>query len=344
MAQAVEPERGAGSVTFEVERFEPRGRDQVVLAGRWFGLRGRRFVRPALTLGAAGDRRRALADLDHKPWAAHDGELWEATFPYEQEGSEPRHIELTVAPDITVPLPPPGAAASEQRVRARPRRDDLLDNLRGARRDGRPQPGSRNGRDPRRDGRSATRREDGLEAQREAPRVPDAPATAPQSGDADATAPRPHREIERLRAELARQEGAKVEAAQALTRRDAAVSRMTEATAQRDQAARAYEQAVRARDQASRERDQMRKERDRMAKERDQALRERDRAIAKANKASKAADAAAARAEQRPAGLHPAVAGPRAIRSPGVVWGQRVLAISVLVVVVLALAITARLI
>jgi hypothetical protein len=265
MAQAVEPERGAGSVTFEVERFESRGRDQLVLSGRWFGLGRRRFARPALMLGTDSERRRALADLDHKPWAASDGELWEATFPYDRDGGDPRHIELTVAPDITVALPPPGSPAGEQRVRARPRRDDLLDNLRGARRDGRPAPGSGNGRDPRRDVRSSTRWEDGLEAQREAPRVPDA--------DSDALAlrlSRAQKEIERLRGGL----------------------------------------------------DRMRKERDHMAEDRDRALRDRDRAIAKAGKA---------------------VAGSGAMRSPGVLWTQRVLAISVLVIVVLAFAITARL-
>ena len=182
MAQAVEPERGAGSVSFEVERFEPRGGDQLVLSGRWFGLRGRRFVRPTLTLGSGDSRQRALADLEHKPWAAEDGELWEAAFPIERDGGDPGSIELTVAPDITVALPAPGSAAREQRIRARPRRDDLLDNLRGARRDGRPSTGSGNGRDPRRDGRSATGWEEGLEAQREAPRVPEAPSTASQPG------------------------------------------------------------------------------------------------------------------------------------------------------------------
>jgi hypothetical protein len=343
MAQAVEPERGAGSVTFEVERFEPRGHDQLVLSGRWFGLGGRRFVRPTLMLRVDSERRRVLADLHHKPWAASDGELWEATFPYERDGGEPRQIELTVAPDLTVMLPPPDSSAGEQRISARPRRDDLLNNLRGARRDGRPRSGSGNARDPRRDGRSATRWEDGPEAQREAPRVPDASPPAAEPADSDALALRlsqAQNEIERLRGELARHEGANAEAASALTRRDAAVSRLTEAIAARDQAARAYEQAVRARDQAARELSQMRKERDRMAKERDQALRDRDRAMAKANKAI---DAVASRPEQRPAAAHPAVAGTRAMRSPGLVWAQRVLAISVLVLAVLAFAITARL-
>jgi hypothetical protein len=336
MAQAVEPEHGAGSVTFEVERFEPRGRDRLVLSGRWFGLRGRRFLRPTLTLGTGASRRHALADLEHKPWAADAGELWEAVFPIERDGGELGRIELTVAPDITVALPPPGAGASEQRIRARPRRDDLLDNLRGARRDGRPAPGSSNGSGPRRDGRSATRWEDGLEAQREAPRVPQAPPPSPpakrspQNGETPALAQRlsdAQREIERLRAELARHEAAQVQAASALTRRDAAVSRLTDAIAARDQAMRARDQAARARDQALRERD-------RMAEEREQALRERDRAIAKANKLS---DSAAARPDHRSPAARPALAG------PVVLWTQRVLAVSVLLIAVLALAITARL-
>jgi chromosome segregation ATPase len=173
--------------------------------------------------------------------------------------------------------------------------------------------------------------------------VPEAPSMAPRAGDADALAARlsqAQREIERLRAELARQDGVKVEAASALSRRDAAVNRLTEAITARDQAARAYEQAVRARDQALRERDHMRKQLDRMAKDRDQALRDRDRAIAKANKAADAA----ARADQRPAAAHPAVAGTRTMTSPAVLWAQRLLAVTVLVIVVLAFAITARLI
>jgi hypothetical protein len=317
MAQAVEPEPGAGSVNFEVERFEPRGRDQLVLSGRWFGLRGRRFVRPTLTLGNGDSRQRALADLEHKPWAAEDGELWEAAFVVQRNGGYPATIELTVAPDITVALPKPGSDAREQRIKARPRRDDLLDNLRGARRDGRPVTGSGNGRDPRRDGRSATGWEEGLEAQREAPRVPDA----------------------RLRARSRAAVAARVSG----SGEDAAGSRLTEVLAARDQATRAYEHAVKARDQALRERDRMRKELDRMAKERDKALRDRERAIAKANKAADAA-AARPRADHRPGVAATFVAGGRGMQSPWAVWTQRVLAVSVLLIAVLAFAITARLV
>ena len=72
-----------------------------------------------------------------------------------------------------------------------------------------------------------------------------------------------------------------------------------------------------------------------MAKQREQALRERDRAIAKANKLS---ESAAARPDHRSPAAHPAVA------RPAVLWTQRVLAVSVLLIAVLAFAITARLV
>jgi hypothetical protein len=74
--------------------------------GRWYGVRGRRFVRPSLILAAdGGDSRRVLAELDDKPWAAEDGEPWRATFRLGGELPDGR-LELTVAPDITVTLRP----------------------------------------------------------------------------------------------------------------------------------------------------------------------------------------------------------------------------------------------
>jgi hypothetical protein len=76
----------------------------VEVVGRWFGVRGRRFVRPALTLGRRDGEVRALADLDHKPWAAQDGEVWRAAFSVDSQLDDAKEIELTVAPDIVVPL------------------------------------------------------------------------------------------------------------------------------------------------------------------------------------------------------------------------------------------------
>ena len=83
--------------------------------GRWFGVRGRRFIRPSLTLVADDEHRRLLADLDHKPWAAEDGEPWHATFPYEEPDDQWFEAELNVAPDITVTLPLPGASRARRR-------------------------------------------------------------------------------------------------------------------------------------------------------------------------------------------------------------------------------------
>jgi hypothetical protein len=78
------------------------------VAGRWFGVRGRRFVRPTLTLVHKGDAVRALADLEHKPWAPEDGEVWTAAFSVDHGLEGAREIELSVAPDIVVGLRPRG--------------------------------------------------------------------------------------------------------------------------------------------------------------------------------------------------------------------------------------------
>lgn len=109
MGTVLDPvQTGAGEVAFQLDQIEWSD-DRLELIGRWFGVRGRRFMRPALTMVADGHEFRALADLAHKPWAAEDGEPWEAAFPREPGGPEIQHAELTVAPDLTVPLPVPGA-------------------------------------------------------------------------------------------------------------------------------------------------------------------------------------------------------------------------------------------
>ena len=87
MAEVVEPATtGTNGVGFELDRFEMADGERFEVGGRWFGVRGRRFIRPSLTLVADEEQRRLLADLEHKPWAAEDGEPWEATFPYEDGG------------------------------------------------------------------------------------------------------------------------------------------------------------------------------------------------------------------------------------------------------------------
>jgi hypothetical protein len=98
---------GTDRVSFELERLVFDDQQRLVVSGRWFGVRGRRFVRPTLTLTmrADGAEQRALADLEHKPWAADDGDPWLAAFPLDAELKDAAQLELSVAPDIAVELP-----------------------------------------------------------------------------------------------------------------------------------------------------------------------------------------------------------------------------------------------
>src|SRR5205807_2604888 len=66
------------------------------------------------TVFADGRPTRLLADLEHKPWAAEDGEPWQVAFRCDVEAASLLDAELTVAPDITIMLPAP-----EPRRRAR---------------------------------------------------------------------------------------------------------------------------------------------------------------------------------------------------------------------------------
>jgi hypothetical protein len=116
MAQAPETARAdTEQIFFELDRFELADGRRLELSGRWFGVRGRRFVRPTLTLLSEDARSRSLADLEHKPWSAEDGEPWTAAFPCDPAGVEVLEAELAVAPDIAVTLPPPGDAAGPER-------------------------------------------------------------------------------------------------------------------------------------------------------------------------------------------------------------------------------------
>ena len=75
----------AGRIAFEVSRLEIVG-ERCQVEGQWFGVRGRRFMRPALTVVVDGKPIRLLADLADKPWAPEDGGPWKAMFPYTIEG------------------------------------------------------------------------------------------------------------------------------------------------------------------------------------------------------------------------------------------------------------------
>jgi len=95
---------------FEVERFGWTATGGLEVTGRWYGVRGRRFVRPTLDVAGPQGRRRLLASLEHKPWAPAEGEPWVAAFPWED--ADPGHVtvELAVAPGVVVALPALGAA------------------------------------------------------------------------------------------------------------------------------------------------------------------------------------------------------------------------------------------
>jgi hypothetical protein len=106
------PGAASSEVDFELERFERTSEDRIEVSGRWYGLRGRRFVRPVLNLNASGARRRAIALLEHKPWAADDGKTWLAAFRWPEGAGDVQGAELEVGPGLVVELPAPGAQAN----------------------------------------------------------------------------------------------------------------------------------------------------------------------------------------------------------------------------------------
>ena len=112
MSVARDPAPTAQKVSFEVDRFEWVAHDRLELAGRWYGVRGRRFLRPTLDVEMGDQRRRMLALLEHKPWTAVDGEQWLAAFSWEGEQAD-LTAELSVGPDLAVGLPQPGTSSTE---------------------------------------------------------------------------------------------------------------------------------------------------------------------------------------------------------------------------------------
>ena len=104
-------------VTFEVARFGTTSDDRLEVTGRWFGVRGRRFLRPTLEFEVDGEPRRALALLDHKPWTAEEGEEWVAAFNWEDGAGEPKAAELAVGAGLSVPI----ANGGKRKRPARPR-------------------------------------------------------------------------------------------------------------------------------------------------------------------------------------------------------------------------------
>jgi hypothetical protein len=132
--QSATPSAQAGGLTFEVDRFDWAAPDRIEVIGRWYGLRGHRFMRPVLDVSAGDDQRRLLALLEHKPWAAEEGEEWIAAFPWKGEPLDFDDAELALAPSIAVELEPPRAPGGRKR---RPAPDAKRTHAAPARPDGR---------------------------------------------------------------------------------------------------------------------------------------------------------------------------------------------------------------
>ena len=101
-------------LTFEIERFEWTAADRLEVTGRWFGVRGQRFVRPTLHLRVDGRRRRLIALLDHKPWAPDTDDGWTAAFAWRGEQTGVTEARLEVSTDIVLDLPAPGGRRQDR--------------------------------------------------------------------------------------------------------------------------------------------------------------------------------------------------------------------------------------
>ena len=107
----------APGVAFEVERFEWTAPDRLEVAGRWSGLRGHRFLRPTLDLEVSGKRKRMLAILEHKPWAAEEGEQWIAAFAVDRGAGRDRDRRADREPRPGRAAPAPGRLRGRSRCR-----------------------------------------------------------------------------------------------------------------------------------------------------------------------------------------------------------------------------------
>jgi hypothetical protein len=273
--------------SFEVERFELAGEACIEVRGRWSGVRGRRFMRPTLTARAGGREQRILAVLDHKPWIAEEGEIWLAAFPCTTDPASLRDAELTVAPDVTVPLAPPSAYAHlptelRELERLRLERDEALTARDGA----------------------LAERHDAIEAE-VALRIADlrAEAEREQAGARLAAQTARERDAARVeRDEAARErdaarvqrDGALHERNRMLAERDTAQTRVEEVNRQWEMTAALGTRRTLERDAVAVERESAERDRDAAVGERDAALRERDTLLQERGCAERERDAALA--------------------------------------------------
>ena len=233
MAHATESTAPAEQVAFEPDDVTFAD-NRVVVTGRWSGVRGRRFVRPTLTLVGDGAPSRMLAELEHKPWNPEDGAPWTASFSYAPESGGADEVELAVAPDIAVVFPAPEPLKSRPR-RAKPR-----------------------GRPPRGTSASAptsAAASEGAESPSKSTRSPKRSTAAATAATARATIQEQRAEIARLQEQVRRNELTRAEWRAATSTRDAAVAKLDAVLEERDAAAAERDTALTQRDAVVTERD-----------------------------------------------------------------------------------------
>ena len=121
MADPDTPSDPLAELAFEIERFEWIGEDRLEVTGRWFGVRGLRFIRPTLHVRLGERRRRLIALLEDKPWPADGDGPWIASFTWEGPHDGVTAARLEVAPDVVLDLPMPGGDAAGRTLNPRPR-------------------------------------------------------------------------------------------------------------------------------------------------------------------------------------------------------------------------------
>jgi hypothetical protein len=294
MTAGITPPPATGSASFELERFEWTAPDRLELAGRWFGVRGLRFMRPTLDLHGSGDRRRLLALLEHKPWAADDGQEWVAAFPWEGSSEEFTEAELAVAPSVTVELVLAGSSAKppgrSRKAKPRARRRDTASadgQSAGPARTGvtavrvtrsRGRPGAETDR-LRKERDAAVRQRDAAREEREAAvRERDAAREERDAAVRERDAALSERDdlAAARSAALSQLESVMTERDVAMASHAAAVRARQLATEERNAATAARDAALRERQAARAERDARKRQRDAASQKRDEALRERD--------------------------------------------------------------------
>jgi hypothetical protein len=325
MAQALETATAESSdIFFELERLEHGDEGRLELVGRWFGVRGRRFVRPTLTLEADGEPRRLLADIEHKPWAPVDGDPWVAAFPWDLDGADVAELELGVAPDIAVELPPPGS--EPKRVPARAHRQVVVDEARGG-------AAEASAAIARHD--AAVEKAQELTAERDRA-VSERDRAAAELARAVSERDRMVSERDRTVAELAR---AVSERDRMVSERDRTVAELARLTRARDQAIAACERLIAEKAELQVALDESRALVARAQEERAAALRERE--LAQVGSVARSTLAAAAPVRRRHMRWQPRAAG-QPYGPAG--WPVRILALTVLIVAVFAFLLIARIV